>query len=320
MSLLRVQETVEHGFPALRLENGPLALTLVPDLGGKIAAWEDRRRGLSWLWRNPYLPWRRPSPEASYVQMFDLGGWDECFPTIAPGPYPAEPWAGTPLPDHGELWSQPWEVQVQAEEGERIRIVGRAAGRAFPYRWERTLILEAGRPLVRIEYRVQNLAEYPFYFLWAAHPLFPLLPGTRLQVPRPAEGRVAAAIGVSPREERFQWPRLPLEGGTCDLAEPDPEGGWAVKVFLRPAAPWVRLIHPEGAWWEMRWEGPLTHLGLWINAGGWSGAGTPPYRNLALEPAIGAPDALRVALQEWGTCGLLPPLQETGWSLTVIVG
>lgn len=312
MSALRVQEIREQGFPALRLENGPLALTLVPDLGGKIAAWEDRRRGLSWLWRNPDLPWRLPHDGARYVQEFDLGGWDECLPAIAPGVYPADPWAGVPIPDHGELWFQSWKIQIGIEEGERLIVTGVVEGRSFPYCFERTLILEAGRPTVRIRYRLRNDAEHTFYFLWAAHPLFPLLPGTRLRVPGPATARVAAAIGVAPRAMVFPWPQLPVEGGFLDLEEPDPAGGWALKLFLQPAASWARLIHPTGAWWEMGWRGPITHLGLWINAGGWSGANTPPYQNLALEPAIGAPDDLSEAMREWGFFGLLPPLQEMG--------
>lgn len=320
MSALRVQEIREQGFPALRLENGPLTLTLIPDLGGKIAVWEDRRRGLSWLWRNPYLPWRLPQAEARYVQEFDLGGWDECFPAIAPGIYPADPWVGTPIPDHGELWSQPWKIQIRIEEGKRLIVTGAAEGRSFPYRFERKLILEADRPAVRIRYRLQNNAEHTFYFLWAAHPLFPLLPGMRLLIPGPATARVAAAIGVAPQAMVFPWPQLPIEGGFLDLREPDPEGKWALKLFLRPAASWARLIHPTGAWWEIGWRGPITHLGLWINAGGWSGANTPPYQNLALEPAIGAPDDLGVAMREWGFFGLLPPLQEMEWSLQVTVG
>ena len=320
MRALRVQELRELGFPALRLVNGPLTLTLIPDLGGKIAVWEDRRRGLSWLWRNPYLPWRLPQAEARYVQEFDLGGWDECFPAIAPGIYPADPWVGTPIPDHGELWSQPWKIQIRIEEGKRLIVTGAAEGRSFPYRFERTLILEADRPAVRIRYRLQNTAEHTFYFLWAAHPLFPLLPGMRLLIPGPATARVAAAIGVAPQAMVFPWPQLPIEGGFLDLREPDPEGKWALKLFLRPAASWARLIHPTGAWWEIGWRGPITHLGLWINAGGWSGANTPPYQNLALEPAIGAPDDLGVAMREWGFFGLLPPLQEMEWSLQVTVG
>ncbi|MCS6962805.1 MAG: hypothetical protein NZM16_02000 [Thermoflexus sp.] len=320
MGALHIEETTEDGLPALRVENGPLALTIIPALGGKIAAWEDRRRGLSWLWRNPYLPWQPPSPGASYVQEFDLGGWDECFPAIAPGPYPADPWAGTPIPDHGELWSQPWEIQARIEEEKLLIVTGVLEGRSLPYRFERALMLEADRPVVRICYRVRNRAEHTLYFLWAAHPLFPLMPGTRLLLPGPATGRVATAIGVSPQSTSFSWPRLPVEGGLLDLQEPDPEGGWALKLFLRPAAAWARLIHPTGAWWEIGWRGPITHLGLWINAGGWSGAGTPPYRNLALEPAIGAPDDLGEAMREWGFFGLLPPLQEMEWTLQVTVG
>ncbi len=319
MNVLRVEEREEAGFRALWVTNGPLALTVVPELGGKIAVQEDRRRGVSWLWRNPYLPWRRPFPGASYVAAFDLGGWDECFPSVAPGVYPAAPWDGMPLPDHGELWSQPWAMEAQIE-GERLLVRGRVEGHILPYRFERLLMMEADRPSVHLRYRVENRSEHTLYFLWAAHPLFPLEPGTRLLLPGPATGRVAAAVGFSPAAMAFEWPRLPAEGGWVDLQGPDPAGGWAVKVFLQPAAAWARLVRPEGAWWEVRWQGPVTHLGLWINAGGWSGAGTPPYRNLALEPGIGAPDDLTAAMQECGSFGVLPPLREAEWSLTVTVG
>lgn len=46
----------------------------------------------------------------------DMGGWDECAPTIvrctAPG--------GIPLPDHGSLWDQPW-----TEDADTVSIVDR---------------------------------------------------------------------------------------------------------------------------------------------------------------------------------------------------
>lgn len=36
-------------------------------------------------------------------------GWDECLPTVAPCPDPADP-AGSPLRDHGDLWGRPATV------------------------------------------------------------------------------------------------------------------------------------------------------------------------------------------------------------------
>lgn len=319
MSRLNVWEDRFQGLPALRVDNGRLRLVLLPDLGAKIAAWENGERGVSWLWTNPYLPWRRPEPGVGYVEAFDLGGWDECFPAVAPGVYPAGLWAGRTIPDHGEVWSRRWDLAAWREEG-RLLVRGTVEGEAFPYRLERTLVLEPERPTVRLHYRLTNRSPETFYFLWAAHPLFPLLPGTRLLIPGPARGRVAAAIGIEPTAADFEWPWLPVRGGRLNVQEPDPEGGWALKVFLRPAAAWARLMRPEGTWWEIGWRGPLTHLGLWINAGGWSGAGAPPYRNLALEPCLGAPDDLSLAMREWGAFGLLPPHQEMGWSLMVTVG
>ena len=63
--------------------------------------------GREWLWRNDKLPYRTPLDGASYGATADTGGYDECFPTIAPCHLPPDVpvYGGLALPDHGELWS-----------------------------------------------------------------------------------------------------------------------------------------------------------------------------------------------------------------------
>jgi len=61
----------------------------------------------------------------------------------------------------------------------------------------------------------------------------------------------------------------------------------------------------------------VPQVGLWINCRGWAPPGRTPYYNLALEPCIGAPDRLDVAVQEWNTAQVLQPGEERVWAMEV---
>ncbi len=47
---------------------------------------------------------------------YDIGGFDECLPTISACLYPEPPFAGVMMPDHGEVWALPWKYEIQGEE------------------------------------------------------------------------------------------------------------------------------------------------------------------------------------------------------------
>ena len=61
----------------------------------------------------------------------------------------------------------------------------------------------------------------------------------------------------------------------------------------------------------------VPQVGLWINCRGWAPPGRTPYYNLALEPCIGAPDRLDLAVEDWGTAQTLHPGEEREWSVDV---
>ena len=98
------RQTTVSGFPAIALRSAELEVVVVPAIGMKLTNLR-RPGGREWLWRNHQIPLALPEPGASYVETADSGGWDECFPTVAPCPIPGAPADTTPLPDHGELWS-----------------------------------------------------------------------------------------------------------------------------------------------------------------------------------------------------------------------
>ena len=92
-----------------------------------------------------------------------------------------------------------------------------------------------------------------------------------------------------------------------------------MKLFSPPLSEgWAALSDPaDGAAFRVSFDPTLvTHLGLWLNYGGWAGAaGAEPYYNLGLEPCIGAPDTLDTAVDHWGEYGALPPKGSQAWWL-----
>jgi len=335
------RETTYQGFDALEISNGEIALVVVPDLGGKIASIVHLPSQKEWLWKSPYLEYRKPIYGASYIREFDLGGLDECFPTVGPTFFPTEPWAGTPVPDHGEVWAQRWDLEAHPAQpvipspagnlpSKRVELTMGCYGVRFPYRFERTIIVEAGSAAVRLEYRAVNLSPFALPFIWSIHPLLRIEPGMRLSLPvGTSQVRVDFSTNdVFGKTGTLQpWPQATdAAGRTVDLSEiPPPSFGQGVKYFtlpLRGDEPVeASLTDPRGEHsFRFRFSpDEISHVGVWMNAAGWNPLDKPPYYNLALEPCIGASDSLTVAVNHWREHGVLEPRQERRWALDVIL-
>jgi len=324
----RIWDTAFEGFPALVLTNDQICLTVVPELGGKISSLVHVPSATEWLWRNPYLECREPVYGASYVREFDFGGVDECFPTVAPSFYPEEPWMGTRIPDHGEVWAQPWQVERIEESAARVVVRMSCYGVRLPYRFERVISLESGCPRVQLSYRATNLTPFAMPFIWSIHPLLQVTPGMRIQMPGCVD-QVRVDFSTSDFLGKCgmvqPWPVVETASGdTLDLSVLQPRSlKQGVKYFTLPlrGAGLVEaaVVAPEGgrAFRFCFNTDEVTHIGVWMNCAGWTPIGKPPYYNLAFEPCIGASDSLTVATQHWREAGVLPSRGERCWSLSI---
>ena len=311
-------QTRVSGFPAVAIRSSQVEVVAVPAIGMKLTNLR-RLNGREWLWRSDQIPLSLPRPGASYVDTADSGGWDECFPTVGPCPIPGGPPGAPALPDHGELWSADWSSSVY-EHAEGTTLAGVAQGTIFPYEFHRQVTLHQDEPRVGFQYRVRHTGETPFPWIWSSHPLLNVQPGSELTLAGVHQVKIDAVHGRQDLEKNdvVSWPGA-IGGDAARFVFPD-NGGWAVKVFgdLGPEGR-MQLTDPrkgERLEFVVRRE-EVPQVGVWINCRGWAPSGRTPYYNLALEPCIGAPDRLDVAVQDWHMAQMLGPGEERHWSVDV---
>jgi galactose mutarotase-like enzyme len=312
------RQTSVSGFPAVALRSAQVEIVSVPSIGMKLTNLR-RLDGREWLWRSDQIPLAPPKPGASYVETADSGGWDECFPTVGPCPIPGAPPGSPPLPDHGELWSAPWTSSVY-DGADGTTLAGSARGAVFPYEFHRQVTLEPHEPVVRLHYLLRHAGDTPFPWIWSAHPLLNVQPGSVLELPGVTQVKVAAVHGRNDLSENdvVSWPGA--IGGDSERFTFPADGSWAVKLFgdLAGEGRMILTDPRRGERLELIVQpDQVPQVGVWINCRGWAPPGRTPYYNLALEPCIGAPDRLDVAVSEWHTAQTLHPGEERSWSVDV---
>ena len=295
-----------NGLPALALSNDEVECIVVPSLGGKITNLR-RRRGREWLWRDPARDFTEIPSDGSFP---DTGGWDECFPTIAPCPMPGAAPGEPDLPDHGELWALPWTHDV-LETPAATLLTSRAEGHLLPYEFHRDLIVPTEGPAIRLEYRLVHRGLAPFPFLWAAHPVFSAPAGMTVTLPSVRQLRVdhSTARPDLVADAEVPWP---LEGQAHSWTVPA-VGGWSAKLFGDIGASGMAVLTDptRGEQLEIVVDpGVVPNFGLWIDA-------TAPLARLGLEPCLGAPDRLDRAVGAWRSAPVLEPGTTRTWAVTL---
>jgi hypothetical protein len=319
MSPFSIAHRTTEGFESICVRTGLIELTLIPELGGKISSLRDARTDREWLWRHPRYPYKRVAHGSSYIAEADTGGWDECFPSVAECSYPSEPWQGVSIQDHGELWSQVSEFEID-EQDETITLLTRWQGVALPYTFTRTITLIANSAVIQTNYEVENKSNQHINYVWSIHPLLAIEPGMELHLPPSARFHVAGSIPqdlVSP-EQNVRYP-FAARGINFPVL-PETSAGCAIKIWSDPLPAgegWAALSANDGEL-KMRWDVDfLPQVAAWMNFGAWAADGGTPYYNLGLEPSIGAQDSLNDAVNQYNLFATVPPHSLKQWWLEI---
>jgi galactose mutarotase-like enzyme len=204
------------------------------------------------------------------------------------------------------------------DHAEGTTLTGVTSGSAFPYEFHRRITLATDEPVVRFHYLLRHTGHTPFPWIWSAHPLLNVQPGSVLTLPGVSQVKLAALhgrLGLAANDV-VSWPGA-VSGESDGFTFPE-DGGWALKAFgdLGPEGRMMLTDPLRGERLEFvvkREEVP--QVGVWINCRGWAPPGRTPYYNLALEPCIGAPDRLDLAVLDWRTAQTLHPGQVRTWSV-----
>ena len=252
--------------------------------------------GDEWLFFDPARGPRQVAAGTAYDDVW-RGGFEELFPCDAPGRFD-----GRELPDHGELWREPFEVVQQ----DAMHIFGRRACDSVPATVEKRIALMTDRPVARIAYRVTNTSDVVLRFLFKLHAAMRVEAGDELLLAGGTVTAVAPGFGPLADAAPLAWPaRRTHTGEALDLSRvrasdegfrefvyvSDLPAGWC-GVRRRRTGSKFRLRYPRDV---------FSHCWLFITYGGWRG-----YHTVVLEPCTNWPKDLAAAAQR-GRCASLGP-------------
>lgn len=292
-----------------RIETQKLSLLVAPELGGRIESLIDRETGKEWIWHpDGYQPHARTLPIGASFDDHWTGGWDEVFPNDV-----ACRFLSRDLPDHGELWSQKWDLVERDALGVELRY----RCLSVPVSVSKRITVSRDSAKLTVRYRLANQSEERLPFLFKLHPALNVEPGDELLLPscriEPVDLGFSRLIG---RAEKTHFPYgHDAHGDLLAVNVAAPRGQGAREFFYASEL--------EGGWCGVRSEGTRTSLVfsfdravfpfVWMFAsyGGWR-----DHYVVIPEPCTNVPYDLDTALRA-RTCAKLEPRETREWEVAV---
>jgi hypothetical protein len=303
------------------IENNNLAIQILPKTGAKIASIYSKKHDYEFLVQAPGKKYRKQGYDGTYV-LGECSGFDDMFPTIDRCYYGDFPWEGTPLPDHGEVWSLEWDEIVRENE-----LYLTVHGVRLPYRLEKRITFPDDDTL-RIEYRLVNLSSFPLSFLWAAHIMINIEEPTRLLLP----DSVRKGVTVFSKSGRiggyggeFDWPAgrpgVSPAGTQLDISRSDAVEDME-KYYLKDKLKDGKCLlkYPDGKRFELSFSAEtVPYLGILMNENGWNNDGEwDSLYNIFLEPCTASFDRIDAAKLR-NQCSIVPGKSEYCWYISIKV-
>ncbi|MGH2616359.1 MAG: DUF4432 family protein, partial [Thermomicrobiales bacterium] len=169
-----------RGVSALIIENDMIAATVLPGKGADIYALVSKPHAIDVLWKSP---WGLHPPggvhsaadsATAWLEAYE-GGWQEIFPNGGS----ANTYRGVELNFHGEASLAAWEYAITEHGGEAAEVRLSTRLRRSPFLIERTMRVEAGRPVLQFSERITNQGRDDLEAMWGHHPAYgpPFLSG-----------------------------------------------------------------------------------------------------------------------------------------------
>ena len=292
----------------------PSRAVILPGWGAKTVSLVHRASKTETLWQNPAPTFARTAYGDSYGKG-EFAGFDEMFPTISRCFYESAPWAGTEVPDHGEVWTVPWEC---AEGFDHATFT--VNGVRFPYRLQKTVSLQGeklhralrgGKPVRASRWissgRRTRSSTRPTGMQF-------IVPRGMRRVINAVPGTVLGGYGV-----KLDFPEARRDDGKTvrlDVVPARNDTGYQKYWFEQKVTEGWCMLHDPARRLSIGMSFPpeqVPYLGMWLNEGGYAG-----QYNIAPEPATAAMDRIDFS-KMWDRGSVLQPGEKREWHLTITV-
>ncbi len=290
---MKIYNDKHYDAECIVMEKSNIRLKILPQIGFKISSLTYKDKEL--LFQPVDLKYKQPVYMDSF-SSYDTSGMDEMLPTIDSciDEY------GQLLPDHGDVWSLPWYIEISDDSS---FITGRVILRSMPLAFEKKIAMIEDN-LIRMDYTVKNLSMKEQYFLWALHGLNNYDDDTYIILPDGVK-RVLDVINNEIIEDNLD--------NLKDLSKY--EDGKAYKFYAADelSSGICGLYYKNlGLEYLIKFDkNIIPYLGVWITKGGFKGE-----YNCALEPSNGFYDS-QAAARERGKCEKVMPLEEKSWTVYI---
>lgn len=298
---------------SIAIENNRIRAEFIPDPGGKLASLINKETGYEYLVQRENKQYREQPFGGVYVEG-ECSGYDDMFPTIDACEYTNEPWKGIEMADHGEVWSLPWQYDV---ENNSLHLS--VKGVRFPYTLEKRVRFGSENTL-RLDYTLTNCSLFDFEFLWAGHLMLNIEEGTKVKVPDDCTRTVTVLSGGKGKfGDINNWPFMMDNHGNpyrADICRSKDTGGFEKYYFVnRLTQGWCELIYP-GAANRLKVSFPaetVPYLGILINEGGWD-----DLCNIIIEPCTVCYDRPDLA-KKYGQVSNVEPKGTYKWYIELTI-
>ncbi len=253
------------GMKTIILENEKLRVVVLVDKGSDIVEFRYKPLDLDFLYfapggiRNP-RSFTLSAPSTGPFLDYFSGGWNEVLPNGGPHVN----YKGAELGQHGEISLIPWEYAVLEDHPHRVAVRLWVRPVRTPFFLEKTLSIEPGNAVLKIEERLVNEGGETLHFMWGQHIAFgrPFLEeGVVIDAPAGRFIVHESMAGYEPR--RFQpgangpWPAVPAPDGTPADASQVPAYG------ATQAQEMAYLTDLSAGWYAI--TNPTRQVGFGIN-------------------------------------------------------
>ncbi len=324
MSSTIIRQAKKSGFILIQMENESIAVSFLPGLGGKMVELKSKKTNTQFLQQpfNPNTDYHK-SDYGTAFETSDASGFDECFPSVEPAIY-NQSFAGEAqeiqIPDHGEVWSAAWNYEIRSD-----KLILSVNGKQLDYTFQKTISLSEN--VVHLEYKLINLSDSSFHYLWSSHPLLNIHPGDKILLPDEVSEvflNWASNTEYGTYGDFLSWPTLNQNNKhhteIIDFSiVQNRTFGKAFKLFTDKL-----ISNQAGIYLKENDETLLFHfdpkkipfLGIWLCYGGWPDNSDRKHFTVGLEPTSGRPDSLAKAVSS-ETCKIIEGNETHQWYLDI---